>query len=130
MIRILKMGDVPAAEIFDRGIPTVDVGDVVADIIRNVRKRGDAALFDEVLHQFADLVVREGGDDRGVHSKALVQAADDIVLAAAFPCAEASCGADPALARIQAEHNLAQGNGVKFAVFSVSEIQFHEYFLL
>ncbi len=46
MIRILKMGDVPAAEIFDRGIPTVDVGDVVADIIRNVRKRGDAALFD------------------------------------------------------------------------------------
>ncbi len=46
MIRILKMGDVPAAEIFDRGIPTVDVGDVVADIIRNVRKRGDAALYD------------------------------------------------------------------------------------
>ena len=44
MIRILKMGEVPAGEIFSRGMPTINVSDTVGDIIRNVRERGDAAL--------------------------------------------------------------------------------------
>ena len=44
MIRILKMGEVPAAEIFARTMPTVDVSDTVAEILRQVRARGDAAL--------------------------------------------------------------------------------------
>ncbi|MBQ8072188.1 MAG: histidinol dehydrogenase [Clostridia bacterium] len=44
MIRILKMGEVPAAEIFARTMPTVDVSDTVAEILRQVRTRGDAAL--------------------------------------------------------------------------------------
>ena len=44
MIRILKMGEVPTGEIFSRGMPTVNVSDTVADIIRNVRERGDTAL--------------------------------------------------------------------------------------
>ena len=108
---------------------SADAADAVG--LLPVDQRGvNAALLDEILHQHTDLVVSESGDDGGVQAEALVQAADDVVLAAAFPCTEASCGADPALARIQAEHNLAQGNGVKLAVFSVSEIQFHEFFLL
>ncbi|MBR2822730.1 MAG: histidinol dehydrogenase [Clostridia bacterium] len=44
MIRILKMGEVSAAEIFSRGVPTVNVSDTVTEILQNVRKRGDAAL--------------------------------------------------------------------------------------
>ena len=44
MIRILKMGEVPAAEIFNRNMPTVNVTDTVAEILRNVRERGDEAL--------------------------------------------------------------------------------------
>ena len=44
MIRIMKYGEVSNAEIFDRSMPTVNVTDTVAEIIRNVRERGDAAL--------------------------------------------------------------------------------------
>ena len=44
MIRILKMGEVPAAEIFNRNMPTVNVTDTVTEILRNVRERGDEAL--------------------------------------------------------------------------------------
>ena len=44
MIRIMKYGDVPNTEIFARNMPTVNVADKVAEIIRNVRERGDAAL--------------------------------------------------------------------------------------
>ena len=44
MIRIMRYGEVPNEEIFARAVPTVNVADTVADIIRNVRERGDAAL--------------------------------------------------------------------------------------
>ena len=44
MIRIMKYGEVPNSEIFDRSMPTLNVTDTVAEIIRNVRERGDEAL--------------------------------------------------------------------------------------
>ena len=44
MIRIMKYGEVSNREIFARSVPTVNVTDTVAEIIRNVRERGDAAL--------------------------------------------------------------------------------------
>ena len=44
MIRILKYGEVSNEEIFDRSMPTVNVADTVAEILRNVRERGDEAL--------------------------------------------------------------------------------------
>ena len=44
MIRILKYGEVANSEIFARSMPTVNVADTVAEIIRNVRERGDEAL--------------------------------------------------------------------------------------
>ena len=46
MIQILKYGEVPSEEIFARVVPTVDVAGIVADIIQNVRQRGDAALYE------------------------------------------------------------------------------------
>ncbi len=46
MIQILKYGEVPSEEIFARVVPTVDVAGIVADIIANVRRRGDAALYE------------------------------------------------------------------------------------
>ena len=46
MIQILKYGEVPNEEIFARVVPTVDVTGIVADIIANVRRRGDAALYE------------------------------------------------------------------------------------
>ena len=44
MIRIMKYGEVPAKEIFARTMPTVNVEETVAEILRNVKERGDAAL--------------------------------------------------------------------------------------
>ena len=46
MIRIMKYGEVSNDEIFDRAMPTVNVTDKVAEIIRNVRERGDEALLE------------------------------------------------------------------------------------
>ena len=44
MIRIMRYGEVSNEEIFARAMPTVNVADKVAEIIRGVRERGDAAL--------------------------------------------------------------------------------------
>lgn len=45
MIRILKYGEVENKDIFARGVPETNVEDIVADIIYDVRKNGDSALF-------------------------------------------------------------------------------------
>ena len=64
MIRIMKYGEVPNSEIFLRNMPTMNVTDTVAEILRNVRERGDEALreytekFDHT--QLESLVVTEG----------------------------------------------------------------------
>ena len=44
MIRIMRQGAVAPEEIFARAVPETDVTAVVADILRDVRTRGDAAL--------------------------------------------------------------------------------------
>ncbi|MBQ2854404.1 MAG: histidinol dehydrogenase [Oscillospiraceae bacterium] len=46
MIKILKYGEVPVSEIFARRENTVNVESVVAEIIANVRQRGDTALYE------------------------------------------------------------------------------------
>ncbi len=46
MIQILKYGEVAKEDIFARVVPEVNVSDIVADILCNVRKRGDAALYE------------------------------------------------------------------------------------
>lgn len=45
MIKIMKYGEVSATEIFARGETSFDVADIVTDIIDNVRKNGDKALY-------------------------------------------------------------------------------------
>ncbi len=45
MIKIMKFGEVSASEIFARTEPSVNVEAVVAEIIDDVRKNGDAALY-------------------------------------------------------------------------------------
>ena len=46
MIKILKYGEVENKDIFSRVVPTVNVEDIVTDIIKNVRENGDKALFE------------------------------------------------------------------------------------
>ena len=46
MMKLMKFGEVSPAEIFARAVPEMDVSAVVADILREVRTRGDAALLE------------------------------------------------------------------------------------
>ena len=46
MIKILNYGEVSNDEIFARVVPSFNVTDIVAEIIDNVRKNGDKALFE------------------------------------------------------------------------------------
>ena len=46
MIKIMKYGEVANEDIFARVVPEVDVRGIVADIIADVRNRGDEALFE------------------------------------------------------------------------------------
>ena len=45
MIKIMKYGEISNDEIFARAVPTANVSDIVADIIADVRKNGDAAVL-------------------------------------------------------------------------------------
>ena len=45
MIKIMKLGEVPSEEIFARVVPKFDVSGIVRDIISDVRKNGDEALY-------------------------------------------------------------------------------------
>ena len=49
MIRVMKYGEVPNEEIFARTAPTANVTDAVAEILKNVRERGDEALKEYTL---------------------------------------------------------------------------------
>ena len=46
MIKILKRSEVPDDEVFARESAAADVSDIVADIIKNVKENGDAALLE------------------------------------------------------------------------------------
>lgn len=46
MIKIMKWGEVPPEKIFERNDPCADVGAAVSQIIADVKKRGDEALFE------------------------------------------------------------------------------------
>ncbi len=46
MIRILKYGEVPSQDIFARVMPGTNVEGIVAEIIENVKNKGDKALFE------------------------------------------------------------------------------------
>ena len=45
MIQILKYGEVANEDIFARAVPTVNVEDIVSEIIATVRRDGDRALY-------------------------------------------------------------------------------------
>src|SRR5471030_649880 len=83
----------------------------------------DAALADEILHQPAQIVFRQGGDDAGALAPALAHGAGDIVFAAAFPHLELAGGAHAAEAGIEAQHHLAERDTVPFHVSGGADLQ-------
>ena len=88
MIKILKIGEVSMEEVFARVNPTVNVESIVTEIIDNVRKNGDKALF-EYCEKFdkavlSDLLVSQAEIDEAVNAvdpkflKILEKAAENI----------------------------------------------------
>ena len=73
----------------------------------------DSTLQDEVLGEAAHLVVHESRDDGRPQTEAAAQSPDDVVLATTLPDLEGTGGADPALARVEAQHHLAEGDHVR-----------------
>ena len=72
MIKILKIGEVSMEEVFARVNPTVNVESIVTEIIDNVRKNGDNALF-EYCEKFdkavlSDLLVSQAEIDEAVNA--------------------------------------------------------------
>ena len=72
MIKILKLGEVSMEEVFARVNPTVNVESIVTEIIDNVRKNGDKALF-EYCEKFdkavlSDLLVSQAEIDEAVNA--------------------------------------------------------------
>ena len=72
MIKILKIGKVPMEEVFARVSPSVNVEGIVTEIIDNVRKNGDKALY-EYCEKFdkavlSDLLVSQEEMDEAVAS--------------------------------------------------------------
>ena len=106
-----------------QAVPDVPTDSVVR---RPAHERGvDSALEHEVLDEAPDVVVRQGGDDRGAQPEAASQSAGHVVLAPAFPDLELAGGADPTLARIEAQHHFAEGDSVEVAVGGGAQLQAH-----
>jgi hypothetical protein len=73
-------------------------------------------LQDEVFEQPPDRVVDQCRHDRGALPEAAPNSAGDVVLAAAFPCPEASGGVYPQVSRIEPKHHLAERDDVVAAL--------------
>ena len=72
MIKILKYGEVSMDEVFARVSPSVNVEGIVSEIIENVKKNGDKALF-EYCKKFdkavlSDLLVSQAEIDEAVNT--------------------------------------------------------------
>ena len=69
MIRLFKFSEVSPEDVFARVSPTAQVDGVVADIIADVRKRGDAALL-----EYCGYIKREKAPMEIVFSKGVMEA--------------------------------------------------------
>ena len=95
------------------------VSDAAADAVVGdpAHQRGiDPSLKHQILDQPADVVVGDRRRDRRAHAEAASQPAGDVVLAAALPDAELARVAHAALAGVQPQHHLAEGDEVVAAL--------------
>ena len=72
----------------------------------------DSALVKQVLEQAPHGIVGDGGDDGRIEAKAALQPASNVVFAAAFRHGECSRRSNAVIARIKAQHHLAQTDQV------------------
>src|SRR5205085_7146140 len=76
----------------------------------------DAALVDQVLNQSPYGIVRQRRDDGRVHPEAALEAARDVVLAAALPDLERARGVDASAAGVEPQQHLAEAHHVPTAL--------------
>src|SRR5262245_43825227 len=75
----------------------------------------DAALGDQSLHEPDHRVVGERRAQGGVHAEAALQAARDIVFAAALPYAKLASGVNTPFPGVQTQHHFAERNEIPAA---------------
>ncbi len=85
----------------------------------------DAALIHEILKQAADGIIGEGGDHGGVQAEAALQAARDVVFAAAFADIERPRCGDALFAGIEAHHDFTEADEVPAALLFRFDVQRH-----
>ena len=85
----------------------------------------DAALVDQVLDQPPDRVIGESGDDRRIETEAALEAARDVIFAAALVNVETAGRGHPLVAGIEAQHHLAQRHQVPAAILFRFDRQWH-----
>ena len=76
-----------------------------------------AALIHQIFDEPADRIIGERGDYGRVQTKAALQAARDIVFAAAFADGKLARGPDALVARVEAQHHFAQAQLIPTATF-------------
>jgi hypothetical protein len=111
------------AEASLRKVETVAGGPTDPIVSGPPQKRGiDPALENEILYEATDFVIGKGTEKSGSKSKAAAESSRHIVFAASFPSTKGADGADPALARIQAEHDFTHGDFIEATGFGRFEI--------
>src|SRR5690625_915877 len=77
----------------------------------------------EIFHQAANLVIGQRCHDRAAQPKRAPQPARHVVFAATFPGPERTRGANAALARVEAQHDLTERNDVVAAVLGGTNVE-------
>ncbi len=88
----------------------------------------DAALQHQVFQQPTDGIVGQRGHNGRAQPKAAAQPARHVVLTAALPSLKAARGGDASLARVQAQHHLAQTHQIPAAFFFGPQHNFFSLF--
>ena len=129
----LRGGTVPAIWISDRAayskaslgkIQAISHGAADAVIFAPFDKFGiHAALHDKIFDQVADFVVHQGGADSGAKTEAFAKSSRCVVFAAALPSCELAGSSYAALAGIEAQHHLTEGDLVVKASGGITECE-------
>ena len=75
-----------------------------------------------ILRQPPDRIIGKGRDDRRVQAEATFQSARDVVFAAAFPHLKLTRGVNAPVARIEPQHDFAEGDQIPTAFFFRSDL--------
>src|SRR5690606_21476672 len=97
---------------FDKVQPIPHISGNAVNLAPNNIRRINAALTDKVFNKAADAIVSKCRNDGRSGSETMCKSSGNIILAAAFPNSKTSRSLDTFIARVESEHDLAEGDQV------------------